>query len=189
MKHSGLTKYTLRAVVMIGITSVLIPQCLPRPVALQVEEGGMTPPLRKIMTNLTSVTVSTGDVAFLLLLLAPPFPVLPWLAVPSRSRPLPWGLHPQLSCLHLTSHHLLLLPLWPRCFCTRKSNRGGLPALGAVLLPRAVPSFVAFLQLFHSLVSLSSIPYFSISENCKQKYNSKSSSKGTWLLYFSFVSL
>lgn len=100
------------------------PRCLPRPAALQAEEGGTTPPLRKIMTNLTSVTVSTGDVAFLLLPLALPFPVLPQ---PQACRLLLWGRHPQLSCRHLTRHHLLLLPLWLRCFCTRKSNRGGLP--------------------------------------------------------------
>lgn len=123
MKHSGLTEYMLRAVVMIRITSVLIPRCLPRPAALQAEEGGTTPPLRKIMTNLTSVTVSTGDVAFLLLPLALPFPVLPQ---PQACRLL-WGRHPQLSCRHLTRRHLLLLPLWPRCFCMRKSNRRGLP--------------------------------------------------------------
>lgn len=53
--------------------------CLPRPVALQVAGEGTTPPLRKTTTNLTSVTVSTGHAAFLLLVLpqAPPFPVLP----------------------------------------------------------------------------------------------------------------
>lgn len=160
MKHSGLTEYMLRAVVMIRITSVLIPQCLPRPAALQAEGGGTTPPLRKIMTNLTSVTVSTGLVAFLLLPRAPPFPVLPWLSVPSR------GLAGSSSEACIPSSHACTSPV--TTYSCSFSGPGvfarGLPALGAVLLSRAVPSFVAFLQLSLSLSCLLKIhplfPYF-----------------------------
>lgn len=73
----------------ITVTSVLVP-CLPRPVVRQVAGGGTTLPLRKTMTNLTSVTVSTADAAFLPLPLPPappslcfpgclPQPQAPWL--------------------------------------------------------------------------------------------------------------
>lgn len=50
-------------VVVIRITNIRKPKCLPRLVALRVVGGGMTPPLRKTMTNPTSVTVSTGSSA------------------------------------------------------------------------------------------------------------------------------
>lgn len=119
------------------------PRCLPRPAALQAEEGGTTPPLRKIMTNLTSVTVSTGDVAFLLLPLALPFPVLPQ---PQACRLL-WGRHPQLSCRHLTRRHLLLLPLWPGVSARGRATGEASPLGCCAPLSREVPSFVAFLQL------------------------------------------
>lgn len=125
------------------------PRCLPRPAALQAEEGGTTPPLRKIMTNLTSVTVSTGDVAFLLLPLALPFPVLPWLSVPSRR------LAGSSSGACIPSSHAGTSPgttyscsLSGPGVSARGRATGEASPLGCCApLSREVPSFVAFLQL------------------------------------------
>lgn len=111
---------------MIRITSIVIPQCLLRPVALQEAGEGMTPPLRKTTTNLTSVTVSTGHAAFLLLPLpvAPLFLVLPWLSAPSFTLvgSSSGACTPaRMPALH-HSHHLLLLPLAPM-FLREESKR------------------------------------------------------------------
>lgn len=148
MKHSGLTEYMLRAVVMIRITSVLIPRCLPRPAALQAEEGGTTPPLRKIMTNLTSVTVSTGDVAFLLLPLALPFPVLPWLSVPSHRLAGSSGAGIPSSHAGTSPGATYSCSLSGPGVSARGRATGEASPLGCCApLSREVPSFVAFLQL------------------------------------------
>lgn len=117
------------AVVSITVTSILVP-CLPRPVVRQVAGGGTTLPLRKTMTNLTSVTVSTADAAFLPLPLPPappslcfpgclPQPQAPWLLL--------LDLHPTLhacclskgttSCCCCCCHSRP-----PRCFCMRKKQ-------------------------------------------------------------------
>lgn len=84
-----------------------------------------------------------------------------------------------------------LAPVWPRCFCLRESKPQGL-TLDAVLLSLSVSLFAVVLQLslFHScLLKICPLFFFSISESYKQKHNSKSSNKGTWLLWLSFVSL
>lgn len=64
----------------------------------------MTLPLRKTMTNLTSVTVSTAGATFLPPpLLSSPVPMLPWLWHPQPQAPwlLLLGLHPSLHACPL----------------------------------------------------------------------------------------
>lgn len=88
-------------------------------------------------------------------------------------------------------HHLFLLPVWPRCFCLRESKPRGL-TLDAVLLSLSVSSFAIVLRLalFHScLLKICPLFFLYIRELQTKKHNSKSSNKGTWLLWLSFVSL
>lgn len=165
------------------MTSVLVP-CLPRPVALQAAGGGMTLPLRKTMTNLTSVTVSTAGATFL---------PRPCSAAPSRCFPgcgtpslrLPgsssWACIP--ACTPAPSAKAP--PPLAAAAATRPPRRP--PAFGARLLSLAAParwlsSDARSLSLSLSPEDSSSIS-FSVSESYKQMHNSKSADKGTWLLW------
>ena len=129
----------------------------------------MTPPLRKTTTNPMSVTVSTGDAAFLLLPL--PHPTIPCASLAVSPQPQAGWLAPLLgpappACMPAPqhSHRLLSLPLPPR-FLQEESKPGGWGGGAAASPPWVLYSSLwayptLYLPaLFHS-ASLRCIPYF-----------------------------